>query len=179
MGGNAEAYLNGNVHVILDMIVKPSRNVGGSLFDVEIKDTSSVDFKVYMKGNPLKFDLSVSGGGLSASLLKVVSTNDKPSYLNMMAHMKLDFNLKDASKSTPEEIKAAKDAKDASWQIYQNKLKTAVVTTDDLYTKLTDARTKPVNTSFAKDGNGAIVVEFSGNKTWFRWCQCHHRCRGM
>ncbi|SMP38087.1 calcium-binding protein [Fibrobacter sp. UWB10] len=95
VGGNAEAYLNGNVHVILDMIVKPSRNVGGSLFDVEIKDTSSVDFKVYMKGNPLKFDLSVSGGGLSASLLKVVSTNDKPSYLNMMAHMKLDFNLKD------------------------------------------------------------------------------------
>ncbi|SHK36441.1 Ca2+-binding protein, RTX toxin-related [Fibrobacter sp. UWH4] len=95
VGGNAEAYLNGNVHVILDMIVKPSRNAGGSLLDVEIKDTSSVDFKVYMKGNPLKFDLSVSGGGLSASLLKVVSTNDNPSYLNMMAHMNLKFNLKD------------------------------------------------------------------------------------
>ena len=95
VGGNAEAYLNGDVHVLLDMIVKPSRNAGGSLLDVEIKDTSSVDFKVYMKGNPLKFDLSVAGGGLSASLLKVVSTNDNPSYLNMMAHMNLKFNLKD------------------------------------------------------------------------------------
>ncbi|MBR5954076.1 MAG: hypothetical protein IK021_01415, partial [Methanobrevibacter sp.] len=91
IGGNAEAYLDSDIKLNLDMKVGSFKNSVGKL-PVEFLSSSNVEYDLTLNGNPLKFDLSLSTSGISASLLKVVSTNEKCSSLNMKAHMKLDFN---------------------------------------------------------------------------------------
>ena len=91
VGGNAEAYLNGDIGLTLNMKVGTVKGADGFL-PVTFLDDSKVNFDVTLKGNPLKFDLSVSTASASVSLLKVVSTNDAPSYLNMKANMEMGFD---------------------------------------------------------------------------------------
>ncbi|WP_405339384.1 hypothetical protein [Fibrobacter sp.] len=86
VGGNAEAYLDGSVGLTLNMKVGTVKGADGFM-PVTFLDESIVNFDVTLKGKPLKFDLSVSTTSASVSLLKVVSTNDVPSYLNMKANM--------------------------------------------------------------------------------------------
>jgi len=91
VGGNAEAYLDGSAGLTLNMKVGTAKGADEFL-PVTFLDDSKVNFDVTLKGNPLKFDLSVSTASASVSLLKVVSTNDAPSYLNMKANMEMGFD---------------------------------------------------------------------------------------
>ncbi len=106
VGGNAEAYLSGDVELHLDMKVGNTKNAQNEL-PVTFLDSSYVDVKnVKLNGSPLKFDLSVSTGSQSASLLKVVSTNEKTSSLKMCMKMRLNFDSSsDAFDLTSEDFK--------------------------------------------------------------------------
>ena len=96
VGGNAEAYLDGKIGLTLNMKVGTVKGADGIL-PVTFLDGSKVNFDVNLKGNPLKFDLSVSTASASVSLLKVVSTNEDVSFLNLKANM--EMNLDESSQN--------------------------------------------------------------------------------
>ncbi|OWV08321.1 calcium-binding protein [Fibrobacter sp. UWH3] len=88
VGGLAEVYLNGSI----DTRFNYSMSVNGSaLGDPILQEDSSVSIDVTLMGKPLSFDLSVALGGMSASLLKVVSSDSNPSYIAVRIHEKMAY----------------------------------------------------------------------------------------
>ncbi|MCL4103506.1 hypothetical protein [Fibrobacter sp. HC4] len=88
VGGLAEVYLNGSIYTRFNY----SMSVNGSaLGDPILQEDSSVSIDVTLMGKPLSFDLSVALGGMSASLLKVVSSDSNPSYIAVRIYEKMAY----------------------------------------------------------------------------------------
>ncbi len=88
VGGLAEVYLNGSINTRFNY----SMSVNGSaLGDPILQEDSSVSIDVTLMGKPLSFDLSVALGGMSASLLKVVSSDSNPSYIAVRIHEEMAY----------------------------------------------------------------------------------------
>ena len=88
VGGLAEVYLNGSINTRFNYSMSVS---GSTLGDPILQEDSSVSIDVTLKGKPLSFDLSLALGGMSASLLKVVSTESNPSYIAVRIHEEMTY----------------------------------------------------------------------------------------
>ena len=110
VGGAAEVYLDGKIEARFDFTVSTSGNALGL---PELKEGSKVDIDVTLIGNPLSFDLTLALGGMSAPLLKVVSSDSDPSYIAIKINEVMSFSKPVVNEESDGD--ESDEAAEASW----------------------------------------------------------------